>query len=92
MTFEQFQSLQRGDQIFFTDKPEQIWDVDHPVDAHEKKSWKKVQDNMSVPTIAGGGDCVSENGCITVSISTPIGRGQKRLRQVINDYNSWSKK
>ena len=90
MTFEEFRSLQRGDKIFFTEKPDQIWEVDHPVDVHDKKAWRKVQDNLSVPTIAGGGDCVSDNGCITVSLSTPIGRGQKRLSQVINDYTNWS--
>ena len=91
MLLEDFASLKRGDKIFFIKKPNQIWDVDHPADVHDKKCWKMLGDNLSEQTPGGGGDCISTNGCITISISTPIGRGQKRLTQVINDYSSWSK-
>lgn len=88
MLKSEFALLDRGDQIIFNDKPQIIWVVDHPVKAHIKRAWMKIDDHYEQAS-AGGGDC--DGACITISTLKANGRHNKRHTQVVSDYDVWTK-
>lgn len=63
-----------------------------PIDDEENEIQPKPARRVSVPTVAGGGDCEGKNGCVRVSTEVPNGRGNKRFSLLIKDFTNWSKK
>lgn len=90
MNLESAKQLKRGDKLVYNQKKHQVWTVDHPMDVSKAKSWIS-QGKIAVPAVAGGGNCVLDKGCITVSTSTPNGRGSKRVSEMISDFSKWEK-
>ena len=63
-----------------------------PIEDEENEIQPKPARRVSVPTVAGGGDCEGKNGCVRVSTEVPNGRGNKRFSLLIKDFTNWSKK
>lgn len=63
-----------------------------PIEDPDDEIQPKPARRVSVPTVAGGGDCEGKNGCVRVSTEVPNGRGNKRFSLLIKDFTNWSKK
>ena len=63
-----------------------------PIEDEENEIQPKPARRVSVPTVAGGGDCEGKSGCVRVSTEVPNGRGNKRFSLLIKDFTNWSKK
>lgn len=63
-----------------------------PIEDPDDEIQPKPARRVSVPTVAGGGDCEGKSGCVRVSTEVPNGRGNKRFSLLIKDFTNWSKK
>lgn len=63
-----------------------------PIEDEDNEIQPKPARRVSIPTVAGGGDCEGKNGCVRVSTEVPNGRGNKRFSLLIKDFTNWSKK